>query len=519
DRSSALEYEIERLEKEMKIEGAEIACLDSTLGLIREFEEFLEECKSGRQRLDSQKSVHWLKRLKCECVDLAELPALIASFAKPIIDLTLVDWQPLENPKAGVELFSMLKQAISNDEAFNAILETAWLPPVRRAIQSSWEPKTEFESLLQLLETWQSLLSKKMLRLHVLAMLVYPRLQESLEAWNPLRDPNPVHLWMHPWLPWFHVSICMSDPDDYVPPGFNTYMPMLHDVVRRKLAACLKDWHPSDSSAYTILLPWKGVFEPTDLTQFVHKNIVPKLIGVLQHFQVNLPPRSEEPVKVNPTNQNMEPWSWVTRWTNMATPSVIVNLLERYFLPKWTGVLCNWLNQGVQTQQTTGSGGAIFQEIAQWYSGWKAQFPLDIVDYPAIKSVFTNALSMMEHAMRGLPVTDPYSMQVQQTMSVPPPSTVPGGFYQQATAQAYQSYRMAANLNNLPPASVKEQVERVAHERGLLFCPSGKSYEGKQIYRLEQQLVLFDRNVPFTYDQMSDQWCPIPYQELMARVT
>lgn len=69
-----------------------------------------------------------------------------------------------------------------------------------------------------------------------------------------------------------------------------------------------------------------------------------------------------------------------------------------------------------------------------------------------------------------------------------------------------------------PPESLREQVEQAAASRGLLFHPIANRFnDGKQVYRLEQQLVYFDRNVAFCYHTYDTGWHPIAFSELMSK--
>lgn len=109
-------------------------------------------------------------------------------------------------------------------------------------------------------------------------------------------------------------------------------------------------------------------------------------------------------MQLNPSGQNMDPWKWVMRWTDLLDPTVIVNLLEHHFWGKWHLVLSNWLFQGVDAKRrgNTESSSQIFQEVGRWYSGWKGQLPLECMEFASVKTALTKALSMMERAMRGL---------------------------------------------------------------------------------------------------------------------
>lgn len=36
----------------------------------------------------------------------------------------------------------------------------------------------------------------------VLENMILPKIQSEVEQWDPLTDLVPIHLWIHPWLPY-----------------------------------------------------------------------------------------------------------------------------------------------------------------------------------------------------------------------------------------------------------------------------------------------------------------------------
>lgn len=68
-----------------------------------------------------------------------------------------------------------------------------------------------------------------------------------------------------------------------------------------------------------------------------------------------------------------------------------------------------------------------------------------------------------------------------------------------------------------PPATLRQQVERVAAQRGHVFHPIPNRFrEGQQVYRLGSQQVFFDRNVSYVYNLVDDTWNPITFAELLS---
>ena len=65
-------------------------------------------------------------------------------------------------------------------------------------------------------------------------------------------------------------------------------MEPLYPTFNYKLGNVLHVWHSSDASAYSILLPWKIVFDPASWEQLIVHFIVPNLMTILQEFVINL---------------------------------------------------------------------------------------------------------------------------------------------------------------------------------------------------------------------------------------
>ena len=68
------------------------------------------------------------------------------------------------------------------------------------------------------------------------------QINRAVQAWEPREEVIPLHTWLHPWL-----ELLGRQLED------------LYPTIRFKLATALQAWHPSDSSALTLLSPWHTV--------------------------------------------------------------------------------------------------------------------------------------------------------------------------------------------------------------------------------------------------------------------
>lgn len=59
----------------------------------------------------------------------------------------------------------------------------------------------DYNSMLKLVEQSTELIPKDIIT-KVLENMILPKIQSEVEQWDPLTDIVPIHLWIHPWLPY-----------------------------------------------------------------------------------------------------------------------------------------------------------------------------------------------------------------------------------------------------------------------------------------------------------------------------
>lgn len=79
------------------------------------------------------------------------------------------------------------------------------------------------------------------------------------------------------------------------------------------------------------------------------RSILPKLAWALSDALV-----------INPSDQDLTPWHWVTAWAPVMPVHLMVNLLEVHFFPKWHDMLRAWVTHSPN-----------YMEVEQWYLNWK----------------------------------------------------------------------------------------------------------------------------------------------------
>jgi len=82
---------------------------------------------------------------------------------------------------------------------------------------------------------------------------------------------------------------------------------------------------------------------------------------------------------VDPQQQDIEPFQWVLCWEANLQSTDLIQLLVEGFFRKWFHALRQWLEV---------EGGADFDELYEWYLGWKNLLPDSIKADPTIKTMF-----------------------------------------------------------------------------------------------------------------------------------
>ena len=82
----------------------------------------------------------------------------------------------IQNPSYGVSVLTEWRGALDDSEAFAILLRASWLPTIRRAVMTEWDPH-DCGRLLDVFEAWKSLLPEDFLQQELLDALVLSRLR------------------------------------------------------------------------------------------------------------------------------------------------------------------------------------------------------------------------------------------------------------------------------------------------------------------------------------------------------
>jgi tuftelin-interacting protein 11 len=294
-------------------------------------------------------------------------------FGSSIEDEQDADFNDLDYCKdVYIDVKSMLRDTVSNTRAkktninmFDRIVWETWMPSFRRIVAKE-EMKNISVRCVSLLKNWQSVLPTWIFE-NILESIIMPKLIDEVDEWDPTVDRIPIHIWIHPWLNLIQ----------------NRLETTIFAQIRFKLSNALTNWHPSDASAKAILSPWQPpVFNKNTWDLFVCKNILPKLETVINSEMI-----------INPGEQNVEEWTWISSWQDIIPMASFVDLIEKNFFSKWLKVLCAWLNSSPN-----------YEEVSKWYMGWKSIMGEKLTEHPNIKLKLSQALMMMNRSVNGVKV-------------------------------------------------------------------------------------------------------------------
>ena len=166
-----------------------------------------------------------------------------------------------------------------------------------------------------------------------------------------------------------------------------------------------------------------------------------------------------------------------------------VMLLDRHFFPKWFQVFSRWLSSQPN-----------YDEVVNWYSGWKKRIGPELNAEVKIKCHFNTALDMMNHTVSGTYQPSMYERRSDIPMAVDPVMA-----------------RSILNASNAPASlCFKDVIEKLAGDNGLIFMPAPgqRRYEGKAVYCFGKSLIYFNKNVVFVINRNS--WIPVSAETLLA---
>ncbi|XP_050379205.1 septin and tuftelin-interacting protein 1 homolog 1 [Argentina anserina] len=484
DTAISLNQEKEKLQAEVAMQKQHLDSLDDITTVL---DRLGEEKAMGILTLDSlAKGFSDLQRRYADDYKVCNLACIACSFALPLFIRMFQGWDPLRNPSHGMDVVSTWKALLHGEGEYERCLDI-WdssvspytqlvsevvVPAVRIAGVNTWQPKDP-EPMLRFLESWEKLLPAPVLN-SILEMVVFPKLKEAVDFWEPHRDTVPIHVWVHPWLPLLGHKL-----------------EEVYHTIRYKLSNVLGAWHPSDGSAYTILSPWKKVFDSASWEQLMHRFIVPKLQLVLQDFQVN------------PADQRLDQFNWVMSWASAIPIHLMVDMLEKFFFPKWLHVLYHWLISNPN-----------FEEVLNWYKGWKELISDELHANESIRYQLNCGLDMMNRAVEGMEVVQPGLKENISYLRVLEQRQFEA---QQKAAAAHANLGGTGHMDGTGhEMTLKDVIEAHAQQNGLLFKPKEKrTHNGQQIYGFGNVSIIVDSLNQKVYAQTKDTWSLVSLEKLL----
>lgn len=310
---------------------------------------------------------------------------------------------------------------------FESLLWNVWLPKVRTSINNDWSPE-DARPAVKLFEAWSSFLPP-FIRDNLLDQLILPKLQKSVANWTAKKSKVSLQSIVFPWLP--HVGLRLED--------------VVGDA-RRKIKNLLRSWSIDDPIPAD-LAAWKDVFDRSEWDAMLLKYVVPKLAATLRND-----------FRINPRDQKLEPLQNVFVWMIVIRPSILSQILETEFFPKWLDVLHLWL---VQPRVS-------FEEVAQWYSFWKETFPEAIRNLPGVNRGFTRGLQLMNKAIEFGPDAPTKLAKPDFLAEISAPGSPA------RTKDVDKVARPSARIHEITFRSI---VEEHAALHNLLFIPTGRAHE------------------------------------------
>ena len=352
---------------------------------------------------------------------------------------------------------------------YESLIWNVWMPKVQSSIVNSWTPEEPTPAVL-LYESWSHLLPP-FVRDNFFDQLILPKVQRAVADWNPKKHTVPLQKLVFPWLP--HIGLRSEQ---------------FLDGARRKIKSMLRSWMATDGLPKDLLI-WKDVFDQGEWDTMILKYVVPKLGA-----------RLRDDFRINPRKQDMQPLRDVLQWEKVLRGSILSQLLQKEFFPKWLDVLYIWLIQPKVS----------FEEVSQWYNFWKGEFSENVQSMPGVLQGFTKGLQLMHKATELGP--DAATKLPKPDHSGAPP------------APAVKPTAAPARPSRTQEISFRSIVEEYAATHNLLFFPTGRVHEKSRMPLFRVSPTADGKGGLLVYIQDDAVWAPdgddyraIPLESMVLR--
>ncbi|GFG29832.1 hypothetical protein Cfor_02451 [Coptotermes formosanus] len=504
DRIVMLEQEESSLKKLMEQETRHITTLETVHSTIQKL---IDQSNDKTDPLTADKAAEAFKELQEKYYEeyrLYELGDLASKLIGPLLKDQLNNWSPLQNPQEPMALFKQWKDIleegqsqtltnVSTQDPYHHLIWHAWMPSIRTAV-TNWNCRT-CEPLIEFLEQWLPLVPPWILD-NIRDQLVLPRIQHEVEEWNPMTDTVPIHAWIHPWLPLLGTVEFLSHKS-------------LEEYFFLNKTEVFTKWKPSGDHSVPSDPPQteQSTCQLASVRQICQTDAPTMARSVLERRHRRIP-HQEHCTKATTCSAGAEQWNWVMDWQDLLPVHSLASLLERHFFPKWLQILTLWLNHTPN-----------YDEITNWYMGWKGMVSESLLAQPAVKEQFRKALDLMNRAVTapgqsmvhqpGAVESVSYLTNLEQTSSVTPPPA------QRVRETRYEMLAEAVRTASQIPQGFKELIQKRCEERGIVFVPLPNRYrEGKQIYRCGKIQIYIDRSVVFVSDNGTS-WSPMSLNNML----
>ncbi|KAH8075873.1 TFP11-domain-containing protein [Cristinia sonorae] len=484
DRKKWIAQEDVRLRKQVEQEAELISRLQQVHLVVDDISAQAKQLESMYEASLDPFSVHFDKLLGLYPKEFERyhLDEIVVAAIAPTARRLFAQWNPMQEPTAFTSLFRSWRHAfrMNTEEKlrdqvqvygsstvvtsavpvekpmtpYESFIWNVWMPKVQSAIVNSWSAEDPSPAVM-LYEAWSALLPP-FVRDNFFDQLVLPKVQRAIGDWNPKRHTVPLETVVFPWLP--HIGLRSEQ---------------VLEGARRKIKQMLRAWMVTDGVPKD-LLHWKDVFDQGEWDTMILKYVIPKLGS-----------RLRDDFRINPRKQDMQPLQDVLQWEGTLRPSIISQLLQKEFFPKWLDVLYIWLIQPKVS----------FEEVSQWYSFWKGTFSENVQSIPGVSQGFTKGLQLMNKAIELGPEAPSRLPKPDHSTSPPPPPVTKPSI-------------AASRPSRTQEISFRSIVEDYLATHNLLFFPTGKVHEKSRLPLFRVSPTADGKGGVLVYIQDDAVWAP-----------